>query len=86
MTFRNWVMPMDDAKSRTPAMINRAATSAKSRSPITPIGDISIISENGRKAVTTSIMKSAASIFSDLTIMAAYVSNYYQYIETASEQ
>lgn len=79
-------MPMDDAKSRTPAMIKRAATSTRSRSPITPIGDKSIILEKGKKAATMSMMKSAAPIFADLTTIAAYASNYNQYIETANEQ
>jgi hypothetical protein len=69
-------MPMDDAKSRTPAMIKRAATSIRSRSPVTPIGVISIILENGKKAITISMTKSAPPIFSDLTTMAVYVSNY----------
>ena len=62
---------MDEAKSRRPAIMNNAATSANIKSPITPIGEESIMVEKGRRAIRELISDKRAAIFKALSITAA---------------
>lgn len=62
---------MDEAKSRMPAKMNRTATSASIKSPITPIGEKSIMVEKGMRAIRESASTKKAAIFKALIVTAA---------------